>query len=66
MNTLFGILPADFLCFSLEVPGAAVQTFLNDLLTPLNAFLALFGITLPSLSNPIGLILSCPVRYLVN
>ena len=62
MNTFLGILPANSICFALESISATVQALFNDI----SGFLALFGITAPSLGGFFGFFLTCGSNVFTN
>ncbi len=62
MNTFLGILPANTICFLLEGISASVQAIFNDFA----GFLALFGITAPSIGGFFGFFLTCGSNVFTN
>ncbi len=62
MNTIFGIFPANSICFALEGLSASIQAMFNDI----SAFFGLFGITLPNIGGFFPLFVSCPVNVFTN
>ena len=58
MNTIFGIFPANSICFALEGYSASIQAVFIDI----SAFFGLFGITLPNIGGFFPLFVSCPVN----
>lgn len=64
MNTFLGFLPANVVCFAMEGISASFTALTNDI----NAFFALFGITLPtfSVASLFSFFLSCGSNLIVN